>query len=32
VTRVVPVVPPHNHENVRYLNTKRTRMGHDLPG
>jgi 3,4-dihydroxy 2-butanone 4-phosphate synthase/GTP cyclohydrolase II len=22
----------HNHENVRYLNTKRTRMGHDLPG
>ena len=32
VARVVPVVPPHNHENVRYLNTKRTRMGHDLPG
>ncbi|MDD3352713.1 hypothetical protein [Zoogloea sp.] len=22
VTRVVPVVPPHNHENVRYLNTR----------
>ena len=32
VARVVAVVPPHNHENVRYLNTKRTRMGHDLPG
>ena len=32
VNRVIPVVPPHNHENQRYLYTKRTRMGHDLPG
>ena len=32
VNRVIPVVPPHNRENQRYLYTKRTRMGHDLPG
>ncbi|WP_161493295.1 GTP cyclohydrolase II [Zoogloea sp. LCSB751] len=31
VHRVIPVVPPSTQENVRYLRTKKARMGHDLP-
>lgn len=31
VHRVIPVVPPSTKENVRYLRTKKARMGHDLP-
>ncbi len=31
VVRVLSVVPPSNGENVRYLITKKKRMGHDLP-
>jgi 3,4-dihydroxy 2-butanone 4-phosphate synthase / GTP cyclohydrolase II len=31
VDRQVPLVPPVTSENLRYLRTKRDRMGHDLP-
>jgi 3,4-dihydroxy 2-butanone 4-phosphate synthase/GTP cyclohydrolase II len=27
----VPIVPPANEHNARYLATKREKMGHDLP-
>lgn len=31
VHRVIPVVPPSTKDNIRYLRTKKARMGHDLP-
>lgn len=27
----VPIMPPINEHNARYLQTKRTKMGHELP-
>jgi 3,4-dihydroxy 2-butanone 4-phosphate synthase/GTP cyclohydrolase II len=32
VRSVVPLIVPPGRENLRYLGTKRDRMGHDLPG